>query len=54
LGEPVASDEFQVVARPDRSKPAGILIVEDEALIASCLCDGTPRRRSVASTPISP
>jgi CheY-like chemotaxis protein len=34
-GEPVASDEFQVVAPPDRSKPVSILIVEDEALIAS-------------------
>jgi CheY-like chemotaxis protein len=34
-GEPVASNEFQVVAPPDRSKPVGILIVEDEALIAS-------------------
>jgi CheY-like chemotaxis protein len=31
----VASDEFQVVAPPDRSKPVSILIVEDEALIAS-------------------
>jgi CheY-like chemotaxis protein len=31
----VAIDEFQVVAPPDRSKPVSILIVEDEALIAS-------------------
>jgi CheY-like chemotaxis protein len=31
----VASDEFQVVAPADRSKPVSILIVEDEALIAS-------------------
>jgi two-component system, response regulator PdtaR len=31
----VASDGFQVVAPPDRSKPISILIVEDEALIAS-------------------
>jgi len=31
----VASDEFQVVAPTDRSKPISILIVEDEALIAS-------------------
>jgi CheY-like chemotaxis protein len=34
-GAPVASDEFQVVAPPDGSKPVSILIVEDEALIAS-------------------
>jgi len=34
-GAPVASDEFQVVAPTDRSKPISILIVEDEALIAS-------------------
>src|SRR5207237_7143293 len=33
--EPVASDEFQVVAPTDGSKPVSILIVEDEALIAS-------------------
>jgi two-component system, response regulator PdtaR len=32
---PVASDGFQVVAPPDRSKPVSILIVEDEALVAS-------------------
>ena len=31
----MASDEFQVVAPTDRSKPISILIVEDEALIAS-------------------
>jgi two-component system, response regulator PdtaR len=31
----VASDEFQVVAPTDGSKPVSILIVEDEALIAS-------------------
>jgi CheY-like chemotaxis protein len=31
----VAIDEFQVVAPFDRSKPVSILIVEDEALIAS-------------------
>jgi CheY-like chemotaxis protein len=31
----VAIDEFQVVAPPDGSKPVSILIVEDEALIAS-------------------
>jgi CheY-like chemotaxis protein len=31
----VASDRFQVVAPLDRSKPVSILIVEDEALIAS-------------------
>ena len=31
----MAIDEFQVVAPPDRSKPVSILIVEDEALIAS-------------------
>jgi len=31
----VASDEFQVVAPTGRSKPVSILIVEDEALIAS-------------------
>ena len=31
----MASDEFQVVAPLDRSKPVSILIVEDEALIAS-------------------
>jgi CheY-like chemotaxis protein len=34
-GEPVAIDEFQVVVPPDGSKPVSILIVEDEALIAS-------------------
>ena len=34
-GAPVASDGFQVVAPPDRSKPISVLIVEDEALIAS-------------------
>jgi len=34
-GAPVASDEVQVVAPADRSKPISILIVEDEALIAS-------------------
>ena len=34
-GAPVASDGFQVVAPTDRSKPISILIVEDEALIAS-------------------
>jgi CheY-like chemotaxis protein len=34
-GEPVAIDEFQVVVPTDRSKPVSILIVEDEALIAS-------------------
>src|SRR5207237_6734312 len=33
--EPVASDEFQVVAPTDGSKPVSILIVEDEALVAS-------------------
>src|SRR5690349_22429742 len=32
---PVASDGFQVVSSPDRSKPVTILIVEDEALVAS-------------------
>ena len=32
---PVAIDGFQVVAPPDRSKPVGILIVEDDALSAS-------------------
>ena len=31
----MARDEFQVVAPHDRSKPISILIVEDEALIAS-------------------
>ena len=31
----MASDELQVVAPPGRSKPPSILIVEDEALIAS-------------------
>jgi two-component system, response regulator PdtaR len=31
----VASDGFQVVAPADRRKPVSILIVEDEALIAS-------------------
>ncbi len=31
----MAIDEFQVVAPPDGSKPISILIVEDEALIAS-------------------
>jgi len=31
----VTSGEFQVVAPEDRSKPISILIVEDEALIAS-------------------
>ena len=31
----MASDEFQVVAPPHRSNPVSILIVEDEALIAS-------------------
>jgi two-component system, response regulator PdtaR len=31
----LASDGFQVVAPKDRSKPISILIVEDEALIAS-------------------
>ena len=31
----MASDGFQVVAQHDRSKPISILIVEDEALIAS-------------------
>jgi hypothetical protein len=45
-----ASDEFQVVAPPDRSKPASIPIsipgVEDEALIAGNRCDGTPRRQA--------
>src|SRR5207245_10809468 len=34
-GAPVASDGVQVVAPADRSKPISILIVEDEALIAS-------------------
>src|SRR6266404_2220837 len=34
-GAPAASDGFQVVAPYDRSKPITILIVEDEALIAS-------------------
>jgi CheY-like chemotaxis protein len=34
-GAPVASDGFQVVAPHDRSKPISILIVEDEALVAS-------------------
>jgi CheY-like chemotaxis protein len=34
-GEPVAIDEFQVVVPTDGSKPVSILIVEDEALIAS-------------------
>ena len=32
---PAASDGFQVVASTRRSKPVSILIVEDEALIAS-------------------
>src|SRR5207249_1527819 len=32
---PVASDGFQVVSPSDRSKPVSILIVEDEALVAS-------------------
>jgi len=31
----VAIDGFQVVVPPDRSKPISILIVEDEALVAS-------------------
>ena len=31
----MASDGFQVVAPPDRSKPVSILVIEDEALIAS-------------------
>jgi two-component system, response regulator PdtaR len=31
----VANDGFQVVAPHDRSKPVSVLIVEDEALIAS-------------------
>ena len=31
----MASDRFQVVVPPDRSKPVSILIVEDEALVAS-------------------
>jgi two-component system, response regulator PdtaR len=35
LGAPVVSDESEVVAPPDRSKPMSILIVEDEALVAS-------------------
>ena len=35
----MSSDEFQVVAPPDRSKPISILIVEDEALIASYIGD---------------
>ena len=34
-GAPVASGGFQVVVPPDRSKLISILIVEDEALIAS-------------------
>ena len=34
-GAPVASGGFQVVVPPDRSKPISILIVEDEALVAS-------------------
>jgi CheY-like chemotaxis protein len=34
-GALVASNGFQVVAPPDRSKPISVLIVEDEALIAS-------------------
>jgi DNA-binding NarL/FixJ family response regulator len=32
---PMTSDRVQVVAHPDIGKPAGVLIVEDEALIAS-------------------
>ena len=35
----MASDGFQVVAPPDTSKPASILIVENEALLASCIED---------------
>lgn len=31
----MASDGSQVVASPDRSKPVSILVVEDEALVAS-------------------
>ena len=31
----MASDELQVVAPPDTNKPVSILIVEDEALVAS-------------------
>ena len=31
----MANDRFQVVAPSDRSKPVAILIVEDEALVAS-------------------
>lgn len=31
----MASDGFEVVAQPDRSKPVSVLIVEDEALVAS-------------------
>jgi len=34
-GAPVANSGSQVVAPPDRSKPISILIVEDEALVAS-------------------
>ena len=34
-GVPVANDGSEVVAPPDRSKPVRILIVEDEALVAS-------------------
>jgi two-component system, response regulator PdtaR len=35
----VTSDGFQVVAPADGSKPVGILIVEDEALVASYIKD---------------
>jgi len=35
----MAGDEFEVVAPHDRSKPISILIVEDEALIASYIED---------------
>jgi CheY-like chemotaxis protein len=37
--DPVASDGFQVVAPADPGKPVSILIVEDEALIASYIED---------------
>jgi CheY-like chemotaxis protein len=35
LERPVPSDEFEVVAEAGASKPTSILIVEDEALVAS-------------------
>jgi CheY-like chemotaxis protein len=35
----MASGGFQVVASPERSKPVSILIVEDEALVASYIVE---------------